>query len=152
MLSNIVFMTFMFMVYTILAFILKGSVVLSMNGLFHIINMLIFIICSLTIAFVISNLINNKNAINGVIQVIALGSSFLCGAFVPTSILPSSVIKIAHIFPSYYYIKNNDIIKTIDTFNMANIKPIIVNMMIIIGFSILFYMLSLLIAKKKRTN
>ena len=152
MLSNIVFLTFMFFVYTVLAFILKGSVVFSMNGLFHIINMLFFIICSLTMAFVISNLINNKNAINGVIQVIALGSSFLCGAFVPTSLLPNSVIKIAHIFPSYYYIKNNDIIKTIDTFNMTNIKPIIINMIIILGFSILFYVISLLIAKKKRTS
>ena len=36
----------------------------------------------------------NKNAINGIINVVALGSSFLCGTFVPVEFLPNRVFFI----------------------------------------------------------
>ena len=142
----------MFTVYVLLAFILNGKVLFTSNGIFHIVNMLAFTICALTIAFTITSLINNKNAINGIIQVVALGSSFLCGSFVPMEMLPNSVIKIAHMMPSYYYIKNNEIIKTVDVFTIASTKPIVINILVILLFAFLFIMLSITINRIKRVD
>ena len=122
----------------------------SLHGVIFIINSFIFVICSTCISFFIGNLIKNKNSISGIVNVVALGSSFLCGAFVPANWLPDFVKIIGHIFPTYYYIDSNNIIATIEDFNIETLKPIIINMAIIIGFSILFIVLTNIVSKKKR--
>lgn len=151
LLSNGLFAIILWIFYVILGFILIGNVMFSMHGLFYIINSFIFMICSLTIAFLIANLVNNKNAINGIVNVVALGTSFLCGAFVPMEWLPNSVLNIAHILPSYWYIKTNEILKELEVFNFETLKPIIINMGIVLIFSILFIVIINIVSKKKRT-
>lgn len=135
--------------YVILSFILIGKVMFSYQGLILIINSLVFSICALTIAFLVGNLVRNKNAINGIIIVIGLGTSFLCGAFVPVDYLPSSVLSIAHILPSYWYIQTNELVKTLEVINFMTLKPIIINMAVILGFSILFTIVTNVVSRRK---
>ena len=104
----------------------------------------------LTIAFLIGNIINDKNAINGIVNVIALGSSFLCGAFVPMQWLPDSVLKIAHILPSYYYISTNEILVNLETINFETLKTILINMVAILLFSFGFIIITNIISKRKQ--
>ena len=122
-------------IYIIISSILIGKFLFTKSGAILIINSLIFSICALTLAFLIANIISNKNAINGIINVVALGSSFLCGAFVPTSLLPDYVLKFAHILPSYWYIKTNNALASIETINYDTLKPLFINMLIIIAFT-----------------
>lgn len=136
--------------YVVLSFILVGNVMFTMHGMMYIANSFIFSICALTIAFFIGNLITNKNAINGIINVVALGSSFLCGAFVPMEWLPDSVLKIAHILPSYYYISTNEMLKQLEVFNLDTMKPIIINMGAIVIFTAGFIIITNIISRKKR--
>ena len=136
--------------YVVLSFILVGNVMFTMHGMMYIANSFIFSICALTIAFLIGNLITNKNAINGIINVVALGSSFLCGAFVPMEWLPDSVLKIAHILPSYYYISTNEMLKQLEVFNLDTMKPIIINMGAIVIFTAGFIIITNIISRKKR--
>lgn len=147
--ANSIFAIIVWLVYVILSIVLCGDVILSSRGLIYILNSFIFTICCVTIAFLISNLINNKNAINGIINVVALGSSFLCGAFVPVEFLPDSVIKIAHLLPSYWYINSNELIKTLEVVNLDTLKPIIINMLVILLFSLIFIIISNIVTKKK---
>jgi len=93
---------------------------------------------------------NNKGAINGIVNVISLGSSFLCGAFVPMEWLPDSVLKIAHCLPTYYYISTNEALKTLEEFNFEKLKPLITNMAIMFGFAVLFIILTNIVSKRKR--
>lgn len=150
LLSNGLFAIVLWIFYIVLSIILLGSIVFTIHGLIYIINSFIFMLCTLTIAFLIANLISNKNAINGIINVIALGSSFICGAFVPMEWLPESVLKIAHILPSYWYIKTNEILKTTELFNRDTLKPIITNMTVICIFTIIFILIINIITRKKR--
>lgn len=136
--------------YVVLSFILVGNVMFTMHGMMYIANSFIFSICALTIAFFIGNLITNKNAINGIINVVALGSSFLCGAFVPMEWLPDSVLKIAHILPSYYYISTNEMLKQLEVFNLDTMKPIIINMGAIVIFTVGFIIITNVISRRKR--
>lgn len=136
--------------YVVLSFILVGDIMFTMHGMMYIINSFIFSICALTIAFLIANLVTNKNAINGIINVVALGSSFLCGAFVPMEWLPDSVLTIAHILPSYYYISTNEMLKQLEIFNFETIKPIIINIGIIVIFTIVFIIITNIISRRKR--
>lgn len=150
LLSNGLFAITLWLIYILLGFVLLGNILIEPHGIIYILNSFIFMICSLTIAFLIANLIKNKNAINGIINVIALGSSFICGAFVPMELLPASVLKIGHILPSYWYIKTNEMLKNMEIINIQTLKPIIINMIIILLFSILFIVLNNIITKKKR--
>lgn len=150
LLSNSLFALILWLLYVILSFILIGSSMFSMHGLIYIINSFVFAICTLCIAFLLGNTIRNKDAINGIINVIALGSSFLCGAFVPMEYLPKSVLNIAHILPSYYYIKNNNLISTLETINLVNLKPVLINMIILITFAIIFIIITNIITRRTR--
>ena len=150
LLSNSLFSIILWGVYVALSFVLIGNIMFSNQGIIYLINSFIFTICATTIALLIGNLVSNKNAINGIVNVIALGSSFLCGAFVPMEWLPDGVLKIAHILPSYYYISGNEYLKTLEIFNFETMKPIITNMLIMLGFSIVFIILNNIVSKRKQ--
>ncbi len=149
--SNMAYAIVIWLFYLILGFILIKDTMLSMHGLLYSINMFIFIILALVVAIILANLIKSKDAVNGIVNVIALGSSFLCGSFVPMEYLPNSVLNIAHALPSYYFIKNNNLIKTLEVFNMESLKPIIINMVILIIFVLGFLLLNNIILQHKKS-
>lgn len=152
LLASIVFSSIVWLLFVIIGVIVVGDIMFSIRGLISIINSFIFTFCALTLSILISSLTNNKNAISGIVNVIALGSAFLCGAFVPAEYLPSSVLNFAHILPAYYYINSNDLLKNIDVINISSMHPIIINMVIIIMFSILFIILNNIVTRKKRKS
>lgn len=148
LLTNAIVIFVMWILYVILSVILFKAFMISSNGLAYIANSFAFAICSLTIGFLIGNITQNKNAIGGIVNVVALGSSFLCGCFVPFEYMPEYAIKIAHIFPTYYFVLNNESIKTIEIFNFENIKGLLINGGIIIAYSLAFIVLTNYITKK----
>ena len=152
LLASIVFSSIVWLLFVIIGVIVVGDIMFSIRGLISIINSFIFTFCALTLSILISSLTNNKNAISGIVNVIALGSAFLCGAFVPAEYLPDSVLNFAHILPAYYYINSNDLLKNIDVINISSMHPIIINMVIIIIFSILFIILNNIVTRKKRKS
>lgn len=150
LLSNSLFSIILWGVYVALSFVLIGNIMFSNQGIIYLVNSFVFTICATTLALFIGNLVSNKNTINGIVNVIALGSSFLCGAFVPMEWLPDGVLKIAHILPSYYYISSNESLKTLEIFNLETMQPIITNMIVILGFSIIFIILTNIVSKRKQ--
>lgn len=152
LISNSLFAIILWIFYVILSFILIGNVMFSIHGLIYIGNSFVFTMCAVTIAFLIGNLVNNKNAINGIVNVVGLGSSFLCGAFVPVEWLPDTILKIAHILPSYWYIQTNETVKMLETINFETLKTILINMGVILLFSLLFIVITNIITRKKRVS
>lgn len=150
LLSNCCYSLILWLFYVVISFIILGDIMTTKTGAIYIINSLVLTICATTIAFLIGNLVSNKGAINGIVNVIALGSSFLCGAFVPMEWLPDSVLKIAHALPTYYYINTNETLKTLEEFNFETLKPIMTNMVIILGFAAVFIVLSNIVSRRKR--
>ncbi len=149
-LSNGLFAIVLWTLYMILSFILLGDIMFSTHALICVINSFVFLMCALVIAFFIGNLVKNKNAVNGIVNVVALGSSFLCGAFVPVEFMPDAVINLGKILPSYWYINTNDLVKSIEAFNLDNLMPIIKNMGVMVLFIIVFVVLTNVVSYKKR--
>ena len=83
----------LWLLYVVLSFILIGDIMFTAHGLILIANSFIFSVCSLTIAFLIANLINNKNAINGIINVVALRFKFLVWCFCASRMVARHYIK-----------------------------------------------------------
>ena len=150
-LSALSFVSIIWLVYAILGIILLKKLVLNITGIFYLINMFLFSLTTLCLSFIIVNLTTNKGAINGIINVIALGPAFLCGAFIPTMWLPKSALDIAHIFPAYYYVNTNDYLSSLELFNLENLKPVLNNFIILIIYVIIFIIINNLLTKKNET-
>ena len=63
--------------------------------------------------------------------------------------LPDTVLNIAHILPSYYYIKSNELLKGLEVINLETMHEIIINMGIILLFAVAFTAITNFISKKK---
>ena len=150
LLSSSVYALVVWILYTILGFIILGSELFTLRGLLFIGNEFIFTFCCLTLSLLISSLCYSKVAVSGIVNVVALGSAFLCGAFIPPEMLPSSVIKIAHILPTYYFINSNEILKSLEVINISNLHVVFINTIIMLLFSILFIIINNIVTKKKR--
>lgn len=150
LLSSSIYAILLWIFYVLVSIILCKGDILNEMFIFYIINSFIFTIVALTLAIFLSNLINNKNALSGLVNVIAVGSSFLCGVFVPAKWLPKSVLAVAHILPPYWYVNTNDILAEMEVINFENLKPVITNEIVLIGFIILFIILNLIVTKKKQ--
>lgn len=140
----------MWLLYMILALIIFKDLFISMNGLWYVINSFVFSLCSLCIGFLIGNITQNKGAISGIVNVVSLGSSFLCGCFVPFEFMPDYVIKIAHIFPTYYFVINNEALKVMDNFSLSSVSPLIFNIGIVLIFGVCFVIITNYVSKKKQ--
>ena len=150
LLSNCLYALVVWLFYTLMSFILIGNQMYTTHGIIFIINSLLFTMSATALSFLIGTIITKKEAISGIVNVIALGSSFLCGAFVPVEYLPETVLKIAHIFPTYWYIQNNEITRKLEIINKNTIGPIFINWIVIIIFIIVFIILTNIISKRKQ--
>ena len=150
LISNCCYSLIMWALYVLVSIIILKEVMLSIRGLVYILNSFVFTICITTLSFFIANLVSNKEALSGISNVISLGSSFLCGAFVPLKWLPDFVVKVAHIFPTYYYIDSNEKIGVIEEISLKTMEPIIFNTIIVLVFSLIFIVLSNIVVKQKR--
>ena len=148
--ASFIYSSLVWLFYMILGVVLFSSTMLSIRGLIYSLNAFIFTFSSLTLALLLSTLINDKNAVNGIVNVIALGSAFLCGAFIPTEWLPESVITISRIFPTYWYVNSNDLLTNLQSINMTTLKQMLINILVVIRFSVIFIILNNLVAKKKQ--
>lgn len=151
LLSGFIFALFVWLIYVGISVIIGKDAIFTMNSLCMIGLSFIFLIYCLSIGFLIANLLKSKNAINGIINVISIGSSFLCGVFVSLEFLPSSVLKIAKFIPNYYYIDGINKLSKMENITIGTLGPIFSNIIILLSSSLIFIILSFVISKKKRT-
>lgn len=142
LLGNCCFTFILWLSYAIVSFIMYGDTMLSLNGAFFLLNSFVFSIMALSLGFLIGNCVRNREAQNGIVNIIALGSSFLCGAFVPQEMLGAVVLSVSRILPSYWFITGNNEIASISHWNIETILPILVSMGIILIFACLFFAMS----------
>ncbi len=150
LLASFLYTCIVWLLFILLGMFLFQDVLFTTRGILYMLNSFVFSFCCLTIALFISTVVSNKNAVNGIVNVIALGSAFLCGAFVPAEWLPNSVLNIAHILPAYWYIHSNDLLKKVEILDFNNLKPIFINCLVMIGFSIIFIIINNIISKHKQ--
>lgn len=149
LIASSLYSIFVVILYTILGFIIFGSLIFTERGLLYILNTFIFSFVALCMALFISTLVKNKEVVSGIVNVVALSQAFLCGAFIPTLWLPESVIKIAHILPAYWYINTNDFLAELEVLSFANLKTVWINMLVLIIFAIIFIILNNIASRKK---
>lgn len=150
--ANSIFAFSVFALLTILSFFVLGDIVLTPFFIFEILNILLYTLAALTLAELVSTFNLSRDAVSGVVNLLSLAPAFLSGAFVPTYFLPSFVLTIAHIFPTYWFIDTNNKITTMTEFSFNSFLTILPNLLVLVLFSIIFIVANLVLSKKKRIN
>lgn len=132
--------------------VLYGSKILDWRFAVLVVNALIISFVTLSISFLIGNVIKSRNAQSAAANVVALGLSFISGIFVPQELLGDTVLRIASFTPTYWYVKVNEEMKAIGTFAWDTFTPVALAMLIQIGFAVAIFAVALVVAKQKRVS
>lgn len=102
------------LIFILGSIVLRGKYIGEVNFAKYLINIIVFSFSILCLTFLINNITNNKFIKNGMSTVLSLGTAFISGVMVPQQLLGEKVLTIAKFFPTYYFVKINDM--TINSF------------------------------------
>lgn len=108
-LGSFIFIVAIWFIFMVVGAILNERMYTG-RGLYAVLNSFIFTIISSGIAILISSFTPSSTVVNILANVIGLGMSFLCGVFVPQSLLGENVLTAAKFLPMYWYVKANGIL------------------------------------------
>jgi ABC-2 type transport system permease protein len=151
-LANLSYAVLAWFAMIVTSLFMYGSYMFTGRGLLFLLNSLVFTFAALSISFLIGNVIKSKNAMSAAANVVALGTCFISGVFVPQALLGKPVLTLASFTPNYWYVKSNNIIAALVNFNMENLAPIFLNMLIVIGFAVAVLTVTLVVIKQKRMS
>lgn len=146
-LGHLVFGIIFWLLYIIICIVLVKDFEFNQVFLLAAFNSFIFMITAVTLSMLIGKLFQDSNSLSVVINILVLGSSFLSGVFVPMEFLGEATLKIARIFPNYYYVLNNSLID-----RGKNISELMPNIFIMLGFSFIFIILTNVVKKPITKN
>lgn len=149
-LGNITFAILVWFILIFASLVMYGKYMFTAKGLLLLLNSFVFTFAVLSISYLIGNVIKSKGAMSAAANVVALGTSFISGVFVPQALLGETVLKIASFTPNYWYVKSNNSIVKMVNFNMGNLTPIFLNMLIVIGFAVAVLSITLVYIRQKR--
>lgn len=95
-------------IFVLLSIVLKAKHLSQVDFLKYVLNIYVFSFSILCFTFLINNLTNSRFLINGISTVASLGTSFISGVLVPQELLGERVLAIAKFFPTYYFVKINE--------------------------------------------
>ena len=81
------------------------------NFPYYFLNGYIMLLAALEMAYIMGLIAKKENVLDMIITPISLGLCFLCGVFVPMSVLSAPIRRIASFFPVYWYEKVNGILQ-----------------------------------------
>ncbi|MBR3365648.1 ABC transporter permease [Candidatus Saccharibacteria bacterium] len=152
LICNLVMALVLLAFYVALSLLLVGDIMLTMNGALFIANAAIMSLFAVSFAFLLTNLLKNNNAILALVNVVSIGSCFLCGVFVPAEWMPVFVQNLGRALPSFYYVDSNWRIAELEKFDFESLKPILINAAVIIGATILVVIINNLVTRKKQKD
>lgn len=149
-LANLTFTFASWVIMILLCLAVNAKNSFNLNTLYFVLNSLVFAFCCAGISYLIGNLVKSPNAVSAVCNVVALGLSFISGAFVPQDLLGGPVLKIASFAPTYWFVKANNAIAGLSRFDYSHLKPVLSDMLIVVCFAVTFFAVALVVGKKRR--
>ena len=133
--------------YVIISIIIYGNVVFSTAGALRVLNAVVFLLVALSFAFLLSNITSQVNAVNMYVNAIGLGSSFICGIFVPRELLASGVIAAGRFFPAYWYV---NVEEAASNLSIASTSTIVTGLSVQLLFALAMMTIALVIGNRKK--
>lgn len=95
-------------VFILGSIVLKGKYIGEVYFAKYLVNTIVFSFAALCLVFLVNNITSNKFALSAISTVLSLGTSFISGVMVPQEFLGEKVLTIAKFFPTYYFVRINE--------------------------------------------
>ncbi len=150
-LGTVIFAVGLYLLLTVVALFLYRSQMLNSKGLCAMLNGFVYLIFTTMLAILISVISPGGKVIDMIANVVSIGMSFLCGVFVPQSVLSETVLNIGKFLPAYWYIKANNMIAGIGG-EIFGMRKYMICIGIELAFSVVLFCITLLIARTKKSS
>ena len=109
-LGSICYSLLTWLLFHVLATLVYGDSLFSTNALYAMLNSFAYLMVAVSITYFASSFAISDNVAHMIGNTIGLGMSFLCGGFVPQSMLSEGVLKVAKYLPMYWYLRANNML------------------------------------------
>lgn len=132
-------------IYLLGCIILRGKYIGEVDFTKYLVNTIVFSFAALCLVFLINNITSNKFVLSGVSTVLSLGTSFISGVMVPQEFLGENVLRIAKFFPTYYFVRINEM-------NINSLLDVKYELSMQLLFAMAFLVVGLYLSKIKLRN
>lgn len=148
-LANTIFALTIWIIYIIVSLVIFKGEVINDLGKWFIINSLFYTLAAASMSQLLGLCTDSVEIISALSTVIPLALAFISGTFIPAEVINKNILNFSKISPMYWYINNCNKISNISSFNSKEIKPLLMNIYLMLGFAFVFLLLSLIIYKHK---
>ena len=128
----------------------KGSIFTDSRFPYFLINMLAMLLFGLSLGFFAGTIAKNKDAMNGLVNVISLALCFLGGVFVPQEFFSETIIKVAKFFPTYWYVATNNSIGAMKELTPQLTREMTTQVGLVVGYALVVFAVTVVIISNKR--
>ncbi len=144
-LGQLAIAAFITSIYLVGCIILRGKYIGEVDFIKYLVNTIVFSFAALCLVFLINNITSNKFVLSGVSTVLSLGTSFISGVMVPQEFLGENVLRIAKFFPTYYFVRINEM-------NINSLLDVKYELSMQLLFAMAFLVVGLYLSKVKLRN
>lgn len=148
--GNLTFSFGSWLVMILVSLILYRGAMLSGTGFWFALNAFVFMLVGLCLSFLIGYALKSRNAQAAVANVLTLGTSFISGVFVPQEFIGRSVLQIARLTPTYWFVRANVEIGALDSFDWMSLGDIRLAILIQLAFAAAFLAAATVLVYRKR--
>lgn len=131
------------LIFILGSIMLKGKYIAEIDFIKYVVNTIVFSFSALCLVFLINNLTSNKFVLSGLSTVLSLGTSFISGVMVPQQFLGEKVLRIAKFFPTYYFVRINEM-------NINSFLDVKYEIFMQLLFAIVFLLMGLYFSRAKQ--
>jgi len=150
LLGNLCFAVVVWAFMMIISLLLTGTSITDTRMQMMLLNAFVFSITALSLSFLLGHLIKGPGAQHSVANVIALGTSFISGVFVPQALLGDTVKYVASFTPTYWYVTAVGDIAALSSFSWSVTKEIFMGMLIQLAFAAAFLIVALVLGRQRK--
>ena len=143
-LSQLILIGIIMLITFVIPIFMHGREVLKGHFIAYFLNACLYAVSTLGLVFLVNKITSNKIFISGFANVYSLGTSFLCGVFVPREFLGEDISQFSKFFPTHYYVDSVSKISQ-GIFPQKEILAILV-------FTFFFIVLGVYISRTKRMD
>ncbi len=140
-------------------FVLVAAVVISGGNIltdarlpWFAVNIFAMLLFGISLGFFTGMIAKNGDAVNGVVNVTSLVLCFLGGVFVPRQFFGNGVMKVAKLFPTYWYVVNNEMIGAMKNVSRSFVQDIFMQSAVSVGYAFVLFAVTLVIVSAKRRS
>lgn len=150
-LGTVIFVLGLYLLLMGVAAVLFKDMLFNEKGLLAMLNGFVFLIFGMMLTLLIAVIAPSANVINMIANVVSLGMSFLCGVFVPQSLLSGVVLNIGKFLPAYWYVRANNMLAGANG-EIFSSKEFMMCIGIELAFSAALFCVTLIAAKTKQSS